>query len=950
MPRAVRADDGGYLLDKVIEWSDGSTERIQIDDDFFFILDGARRRLVGMDLSLYAPSASDTGAWWLPENLAFIDHELSYLESVGMRLIGVDVTYIRFYVPDEEESAYTALFDLFYAHKMLVIPLINFKRIPGFDNLEELNFSWNLSILGGPDEVDTMEEWTTRWATIVSRYSNVVAVQADNELDWKLPASELPFSSEDQNYTPENVEAHLTYFMGILRGILSVPIVHNLMMNRLELEIKQVCRDMVDIPEFDIYVASAAEIVPEIDYTLPWLGVTGNWWCREINCRVGGRLNSHGFTADWIDDVFARKATVAMMFTSNFWGGEAGFFDDYGDPIAALTEIARELERLQAPISEPPPVPTVITNYASNLTIDSARLNGHLDGLGTASTVDVSFQWGAGSGDYTSETAPQTMDAEGPFSFELTGLSSGATYYFRAKVAADVTTYGLEKSFTAGTPPAVTTGAAVNTTTSSSTLEATLGDLGTAPTVNVSFLWDVNPRGLANETNPQAMDVAGPFSVQLSGLTAGTSYYYQAKVVGDGTSYGEVENFTTEAIAPTVITSDASNIVANSARVTGTLDGLGSASTAEVSFQWGTTSSGPYPNETTPQEMDATGDFYFDLSGLVPGQTYYFRAKVVGDGTSYGEERSFTAQATPPMVTTNNATNAISTGAILNGSLSELGTASTVDVSFQLGTSPGDYTSETIPQAMDGTGQFSSEMTSLNPGQTCYFRAKAVGNGTSYGAENTFTTTTTPIPTSAPTLSSPSDGSSVSGNSVTFAWNPVDVATRYWIRVGTDPDFTQTNAFLGRGYWIYGAASKAWPGFPNDGTTYYWKVCADDGSGWGDWSSIRSFVKPPGTALAPTLSSPADGAEVCGTTVAFRWDPVDGATTYRIRVGTDPDLTSASLFTGKDYLSYGHSSRTHTGFGNDGATYYWKVCADDGSGWGDWSSTWSFTNGGLNKA
>ena len=105
--------------------------------------------------------------------------------------------------------------------------------------------------------------------------------------------------------------------------------------------------------------------------------------------------------------------------------------------------------------------------------------------------------------------------------------------------------------------------------------------------------------------------------------------------------------------------------------------------------------------------MNATGDFHFDLGGLAAGQTHYFRAKAVGDGTSYGEERSFTAETTPPMVTTNDATSVTPTGAILNGDLSGLGTASSLDVSFEWGTtSGGPYPNETTPQQMNATGDF----------------------------------------------------------------------------------------------------------------------------------------------------------------------------------------------------------------------------------------------------
>ena len=86
-------------------------------------------------------------------------------------------------------------------------------------------------------------------------------------------------------------------------------------------------------------------------------------------------------------------------------------------------------------------------------------------------------------------------------------------------------------------------------------------------------------------------------------------------------------------------------IAANSARLNGDLTSLGTASSVTVSVEWGVTLGGPYPNETTGQAMTRTGTFYFDLPSLSPGTTYYCRAKAVGHGTSYGEEKSFSTLA-----------------------------------------------------------------------------------------------------------------------------------------------------------------------------------------------------------------------------------------------------------------------------------------------------------------
>ena len=97
--------------------------------------------------------------------------------------------------------------------------------------------------------------------------------------------------------------------------------------------------------------------------------------------------------------------------------------------------------------------PTVTTNYATDVGTTGARLNGNLDSLGTASSVDVRFQWGTSSGDYPNETASQPMDATGAFNFDLLSLNPGTTYYFRGKAVGDGTSYGDEKSFTTVSPP-----------------------------------------------------------------------------------------------------------------------------------------------------------------------------------------------------------------------------------------------------------------------------------------------------------------------------------------------------------------------------------------------------------------------------------------------------------------------------------------------------------------
>jgi len=67
--------------------------------------------------------------------------------------------------------------------------------------------------------------------------------------------------------------------------------------------------------------------------------------------------------------------------------------------------------------------------------------------MGTAETVDVSFQWGTAPGSYPNETITETMSTTADFDAQLTDLQPNTTYYFRARAVCERTSYGLDKSF-----------------------------------------------------------------------------------------------------------------------------------------------------------------------------------------------------------------------------------------------------------------------------------------------------------------------------------------------------------------------------------------------------------------------------------------------------------------------------------------------------------------------
>lgn len=139
-------------------------------------------------------------------------------------------------------------------------------------------------------------------------------------------------------------------------------------------------------------------------------------------------------------------------------------------------------------------------------------------------------------------------------------------------------------------------------------------------------------------------------------LRNGTTYYWRVGYKDSGglwSSYSKETAFTTApapvlSSPPAIVTVAANSTSSTSATLNLHLSSLGSATSVQVSFEWGQGTA--YGSITTPQAMTSTGHFSYSLSGLAPATAYYFRAKAVGDGASYGGDMAFTTNAAPAVI------------------------------------------------------------------------------------------------------------------------------------------------------------------------------------------------------------------------------------------------------------------------------------------------------------
>ena len=494
----------------------------------------------------------------------------------------------------------------------------------------------------------------------------------------------------------------------------------------------------------------------------------------------------------------------------------------------------------------------------------------------------------------------------------ISSLSSDTTYFYQTYISytdggSDKTVYASPLRFSTRSMN-VATDAASGVTDSAATLNGRMKTNGNSTATN-TFCYNTSGStsevGVLDSAKSTCINAtpatntntawSGATSAALTGLSSGATYYFQA-IVKDGSNnkvYGGILSFTTTELAQTVSTSGATDIVAARATLNGSINPASTTSTT-ATFCYGTSNTDTTPADgaldtctsvsaapssltgTTTRQISAVVD------GLAAGTTYYFQAvgARAGGTTVRGAIRSFVAGN--PLAITSNATDIALDGGVggtfkatLRGAVKSNGIETTPK--FCYGTTTTDANSDgaldtctlvvtNLTSVADDrltSASIFKEVTGLTAGQTYYFQAVAEGTGgrTTFGSVFSFKAASPPTATTVAATSLLADGATLNGTIVDNG----DPALAYFCLSSSDSNREIAGILdsciggIRTASLAAGAATLSTTGL-KPGTTYYFQVIAENGSGtaYGSILSFTTLAGPPGaTTLAPAVSATA---------------------------------------------------------------------------------------------
>ena len=180
-------------------------------------------------------------------------------------------------------------------------------------------------------------------------------------------------------------------------------------------------------------------------------------------------------------------------------------------------------------------------------------------------------------------------------------------------------------------------------------------------------------------------------------------------------------------------------------------------------------------------------------------------------------------------------------------------------------------------------------------------------------------------------LLTPTNDSTVVGNSVLLRWQSVIDKDFYQLQVSRDNEFS--DIVISKEELQVNEINIADLEVGND---YYWRVRVSRNNVFGEYSDVFKFSTFSDVPKV-VLKSPVNDSTILGTSVWLKWKSVSGRDYYQMQLATDDNFTNVVQF-----LDTLHINEIKVDNLIKGATYFWRVRASKYNVFGEYSNTARF--------
>ena len=390
-------------------------------------------------------------------------------------------------------------------------------------------------------------------------------------------------------------------------------------------------------------------------------------------------------------------------------------------------------------------LPTINTPPMASITATTMTSGGNISSDGGAPVTARGVCYNTTQNPTIADSKTSDNAGTGSFTSSIIGLTPGATYYIRAYATNSVGTAYGNQVLAATTPvlPVLTTNKFSAIWITTATCGGNITSDGGGAITDRGVCWSTSQNPTTSNSKTFDGTGSGSFTSNMTLLGAKTTYYVRAYATNSiGTVYGQQEILTTLPYLPIVTTTDVKSVLGGTtAKSGGSITNDGGATITARGVCWSTTQT-PSTGNSRTNDGTGSGIFTSSITGLVVGETYYFRAYAVTNaGTAYGNQIVLTFPSNLPTLNTFDVSNITATTASCGGRITSDGATMVTSHGICWSTNENPTIADTKTTDSSSSYSFTNNMSGLTANTTYYVRPYATNSyGTSYGSNMTFTT------------------------------------------------------------------------------------------------------------------------------------------------------------------------------------------------------------------